>query len=170
MGKYLILIISFVFSLQSSAQVIKYKSYTDAKKGVSILYPENWMNTPIEGTIFFFKRPREEAMQTFAENLNLVIGPVDDLSLEEYAMIQPQKLEKFMNNYKQVSQKYLKINKRDFYEIIYTFKYDKKDLEAIYYVTIKDGKPYELTATATQATFKRFLPVFEKMANSFKIN
>ena len=148
---------------------ITYTKYTDNKNKIAIKHPANWVQKPVDGAAFFFIRPKEETGQKFAENINLIIDPPDDLSLDEYAGVARNKLKTEMKDYQEIKCEYAKYNKRDFFKINYTFTYNQLKMHDVYYVTIYQGKAYSLTCSAITTTFTRFYPVFEAMMGSFEI-
>ena len=165
----LLLMVFFGCGVYSQLANPEYKTYTDAKNGITIKYPANWNKKEVEGTEFFFMRPKEEAGQKFAENINLIIDPPEDLDLIEYAGVAKTKLSNNLKDYREVSSRFVKINNRDFFEITYTFTYNKLKMYDIHYVTIQNNQSYSITCSALESTFKKFQPVFETMMKSLII-
>jgi hypothetical protein len=151
---------------QNKPNATPLQTYSNAQKGITLQLPANWIKKEVPETVFFFKRPKEEAGQTFAENISLITNPPDDLSLEEYATVARNKLREQIAGFHEVKFDYIKINKRQFFRIIYSFTYGSNKMKDIYYVTMKDGCTYDFTCSALETTFKRFFPVFEKIMHS----
>ena len=148
---------------------VAWKTYSDAKEKVSVSYPATWERKQVENTIFFFMAPFIHSGQRFRENVNLVTGPAEDLALIEYLIDARKKLGESVEGFKELKSQFIKIDGRDFVRMIYTFKSQDLVLKDAYYLTVDNGKAYSLTCSALQSTFDKFYPVFEKIAESFKI-
>ena len=145
------------------------KTYTDATRGLSIQYPANWEPRKIDGTVFFIARPKEEQGQKFAENINLIIDPPDDLSLDEYGNVARERLPKQLKNYKELKYEKLTLGGREFFRLFYTFSYNNLQMHDVYYVTVHNNCSYNFSCSALESTYQRFFPVFQKMLASFKV-
>ncbi len=162
----ILLILPFAVPAQTTAA---YKTFSDPKKGLSIQYPANWESRKIKGTVFFLIRPKEEAGQKFAENVNLMIDPPDDLSLLEYGDVARDKLKKQLPNYQELKWDVVKLGGRDYFRLFYTFTYNNLNMHDVYYVTVYKDQSYSFSCSAIETTFAKYAPVFEKMITSFKV-
>jgi hypothetical protein len=150
-------------------QKVTYTTYTDPKEQVSIKYPATWEHKPYSTSVFMFMRPVEEKGQKFRENINLVVGPAQDLYLVEYLADARKKMNESMEGFKELKSEYIKINGLDFVRMVYEFTNSKLVIKSVLYLAIHNDKAYSLNCTALDNTFDRFYPLFETMAKSFKI-
>jgi hypothetical protein len=164
------LLISLVFCFGSYGQK-KAQSYVVYNESplYSFSYPANWNKQPLEGAEFCFIRPKENASQKFRENINLVIDPPDDLTLQEYGEVAINKMSSQMNSFRLFSSGIVKINQRNFYKIVYQFKFKKLMMKDIYFITVENNRSYNFTCSALPSTFSQFQPVFEKIIQSFSL-
>ena len=146
-----------------------YKTYTDAKHGLSMQYPSTWASRTVEGTVLFLSRPVEEAGQKFTENVNLIIDPPDDLDLDEYGTVARERLPKQLTNYKELNVEKVKLGGRDYIRITYTFDFKNLKMHDVYYVMVYKNCSYNFSCSALETTYKKFFPVFEKMIGSFRV-
>ena len=164
-----IVLITFSVGALAQAPAAKYIPFTDAESGVTFRRPENWIKKDVAGTRFFFMRPREEPGQKFMENINLIVDPPDDLSLDEFAGVSRTKLAQQLADYHELKCDYVNYGKRAFFRIFYTFTYSNRKMHNVYSVTMVDGKAYCFTCSALDNTWDRFRPVFENMLKSIVI-
>jgi hypothetical protein len=172
MKKLVALVVACVLVVCAYAQKkTVYKTYSDKQKGYTIKYPSNWNNKTAAGAEFFLYRPVEEPGQKFMENMNLVTGPTEDMYLVEYVKSAEEKMKKEMPDFKIIGGGYGKIGSLDAFQMFYTFsaRNGKYKLHNVLYIMVKDDKAYNLTGSALESTFNRFLPIFDTMSNSFRI-
>ncbi len=150
-------------------QQVAWKTYTDAKEKVSISYPATWEKKDVANTVFFFMAPFLHEGQRFRENVNLVTGDAENLLLEDYLVDARKKLPESVEGFKELRSKYIKISGQDCAHMVYRFTHKDLVFNADYYLIVKGGKAYSLTCAALEADFDKFVPVFEKIAKSFKI-
>ena len=170
-----LLLIFSAFNLFAQ-QKIAYTAYTDPKEKVSIKYPATWESKPnsavsdkdVKG-VFMFMRRYEEQGQKFRENINLVVGPAQDLYLIEYLADARTKMKQSMEGFKELKSDYIKINGLDFVRMVYEFNNSQLVIKSVLYLTVHNDKAYSLNCTALNTTFDKYYPLFETMAKSFKI-
>lgn len=156
-----------LIALLSKAQEMK--TYTDEKTNTSIKYPVDWTYQENPSTVFILMRPLEEPKQIFKENVNLIINDGQGLNLQEYVGVAKVQMRNNLVNYTEISTEYLELGGRKYARIIYQHNPQNLPLKVAYYLTIHNGKSYNLTCSTTQQNFEKYLPVFQEMIQSFKI-
>lgn len=146
-----------------------FKTYTDIKEKVSIKYPVTWEHKPYSTAVFLFMRPVEERGQKLRENIDLFIGPAQDLALIEYLEDARKKYKESVEGFKELKSEFIKINGLDFVKMVYQFTNGNINLRCILYLAIAHDKAYSLNCTALSTTFDKYYPLFETMAESFRI-
>jgi hypothetical protein len=164
-------LLSFVGStiISFAQKETTYKTYRDSKNGLSIQYPANWESRTVPNVVFFLSRPREEQGQRFTENVNLIIDPPDDLTLDEYGSVAIDRLQKQIDGFHELKHEKLKLGGREYYRLFYTFDYKGLKMHDVYYVTVYKDCSYSFSCSALENTYTRFFPVFEKMIASFRV-
>ena len=72
--------------------------------------------------------------------------------------------------YVELSIKYSELGERKYVRIIYQHNTYGLPLQVAYYLTLNKGKSYSLTCSSTHQNFDKYLPIFQKMINSFTIH
>ena len=165
---FLLIGIACCFGSYGQKKAVGYVTYSENPL-YSISYPSNWTKQTLEGAEFCFIRPKENANQKFRENINLVIDPPDDLSLQEYGEVAINKMSSQMDSFRVFSSGIVKINQRNFYKIVYQFKFKKLMMKDIYFITVENNRSYNFTCSALPSTFSEFQQVFEKIIRSFSL-
>ena len=147
---------------------VVFKTYSDIKEKVSIKYPANWEPKPNPQSVFMFMRPAEEIGQKFRENVNLVVGPAQDLYLIEYLEDARKKMKEQMEGFVEVRSEFIKINGIDFVRMVYQFTSNHLAIKSVLFLTVHHDKAYSLNCTAISTTFDRFIPVFDAIGKSFR--
>ncbi len=148
---------------------VVFKTYTDTKEKISIKYPATWEQMPHPTSVFKLMRPVEENGQRMRENINLVVGPAQDLALIEYLEDARKKYKEGFDGFKELKSEFIKINGIDFVRMVYVFTNSKQAIKCVLYLAVNNDKAYSLNCTALEGTFDRFYPLFETMAKSFRI-
>ena len=170
----LLLLVFSAVSLQAQHKVatkkkVAFYTYTDDKEKVFIKYPTTWVHKPYPTSVFMFMRPIEEKGQKFRENINLVVGDAERLDVNEYLIDARKKMKESMVGFQELQSEYIKINGLDFARVVYQFNDSHLVIKSVFYLTVYNGKAYSLNCTALDTTFERFYPLFQQMAESFKI-
>jgi len=170
----LILIGSVVYKVIMEGRV---QLYENQRKGFSLEHPVRWAiveNHP-EGADVIFVSPKENALDFYQENVNIVI---QDLSLNAKM---PQKLDE----YSRIAMRQIKVVFKSGIEVLedaptfldnrlgHKFVYQGQDaklgLKLMHIWTIDNGRAYQFTYSALISKFDKFWPQAEKMLDSFKI-
>ena len=165
-----LIIVVIAFSTILKAQDMAFKTHTDAGAGVSIDYPHTWEFMENPQTVFILIRPLEEPGQQFRENVNLVVGPSQKLTLKEYTEQAKGQMEMYLSGFMIKSTDYEKINGREYAKIVYWHTTNNLPLQVVYYITLKNDKAYNLTFSAIVKSFDKYEPVFNNIVQSFKIS
>ncbi len=139
-------------------------------KKISIQYPDTWETMENPNTVFILIRPLEKQNQIFRENVNLIVDDAKGLGIQEYTGFMKKQLNNQLPGYKELSSNFLKINNKDYVRIIYRHNTNNLPLQVANYTFIYKEKAYQLTCSSTQSKFEDYLPIFEKMISSFRID
>ncbi len=155
--------------------------YDNNAEGFRIQYPQNWtMEEGASGTLVAFKSPQDTG-DTFLENVNIVIEDISQagkVTLKDYedaalALLKEasSKPDANLADIKKVDGKEITIDNTPARYIAYTstFKPNSSKLYSRQYFTIKNGKVYIITYTASQQKPDTFMDLVKSMVDSFQI-
>jgi hypothetical protein len=141
-------------------------TYENSEKGISILYPSNWLPMENEFGIAFFPL----SFDNQPPGVSILIRPSASITVEE-----------LVNNViKDVSQQVLKfklIEKNPFslggvnaYNILFTHfdSTTQTEIQTLQAFTIKNGKDYGITYQASAQDYSTYLPIIKQMIHSFR--
>jgi hypothetical protein len=138
---------------------------------VSIKYPSDWIAKDYSGIEFVFMRPQVSAGDTgFKENFNLTIsGTMGFKSIETYAQALPDKLKDYLKHFVKLSGEILTAGNLKCAKTVYNYSKDGFVVKVALYQFMKHGQVYSITCTATKETYSKYVTVFDKAGNSFKL-
>jgi serine/threonine-protein kinase len=168
----LVLVVSFVFLGALQCQAQEQKVYESPYFGFSISYPADWRTTELGGIIVFLS-PLESADDNFSENVNVVVEDLSSapgITLKEYADISASNLEAMLAGLKIVDRSSTVIDGKEAAVITYTRPERDLKLKQRVYIIISNNKGYNLTYSAKEDSFDKFLPQAEVIIKSFKVN
>lgn len=169
----LLLIFSNLAHSQSPTAASKWKKYFSPDKSFEVSYPENWEFNPKAGmgTIFVILSGRENDSDDFADNVNLIIQPLNgmDMTSEEFGISGKPFLRKMVTDYKEIDSKVVKLASREAYMILYTGKQGQYSLKYNQLFFVEKGKGYVFTYTCKPESFNNFIKTFIGITNSFVI-
>jgi len=158
----------------------KMLTYENSTYGIRMQYPSNWHkeqnlssgsdNDSMLVDVVKFSSPAKNASDTFSESLDLKIDNISD--------IQPITLAKYANNSIEDLRKDFDVIKLDrnatlsdnpAYKLVYNGAEEGVNLQAMLILTIKGDKAYIISYNAEPAKFSYYLPMLQKMIDSFQI-
>lgn len=142
-------------------------------KPFSIQYPSNWKpdDSGTNGTTFFLFSPFENTDDTFSENVNLLLQNLPDkkMDLEGYVKLTNSQIKDnpYIQDIEIIENK--TYDKNNYHQMI--FKGTQNGNKFTYYQRywVMDHIAIILTFTAQQNTYSKYLPIGEKILNTFKI-
>ncbi len=108
----------------------------------------------------------------FRENINLIIQDLKgyNINLDQYVEISEGQINTMIIDGNIIKSERVKgSNNRELHRIIYTGKQEQLDLKWLQYYWVVNEKAYILTLTTEVSQFENYLPVGEKIMNTFKI-
>ncbi|MBW4507455.1 MAG: protein kinase [Scytonematopsis contorta HA4267-MV1] len=142
--------------------------------GMTIQYPKGWekLVTPdrITGNFARFVPPKEANSDLYQENINLIIHdlPENSRELQQFTQSNLDDI-KQSSDVKILEQGETQLANQNAYQVIYTIKEDKIDVQRLQVWTIKDNKVYIITYAADINQYNQYLNTAQKMISSFDI-
>ncbi len=138
----------------------------------TISYPADWeLKTKFNGTDSMAMSQPEDAADTFRENINVVIEPVQVQSRKAYFDANMKTMEKVMHGFKIISTNTITLASGiQATHLIYLHEINGVNAKNRAVFIYEKGKGYVITATAKSTTFEKFNPQFEEIIQSFKIS
>ena len=166
-----LLVVSFLVLGSVLCQAQEQNVYESPYFGFSISYPADWRTTELGGIIVFLS-PLESAEDNFSENINVVVEDLSSapgISLKEYADISASNLEAMLTGLKIVDRSSTVVDGKETAVITYTRPERDLKLKQRVYILISNNKGYNLTYSAKEDSFDKFLPQAETIIKSFRI-
>lgn len=167
---FLSIIIIFCAFFQVQAQEeAAFKTVTEA--GVSIEYPNDWTNQKsLMGTTLFIAAPLESEKDGFSENVNVVVEDLHgaEMTVDEYAGFTKTQIKTLITNNNILKSEKTTFQGRDAYTMEYTGQQGAYKLHWKQIYFIEKGKAYILTYTAEGDKFATYLPIADRIIQSFK--
>lgn len=146
-------------------------AFDSDKDGYSLDFPSKWqtrehfMSTSVIGL-----SPLESAHDAFAENVNVVVEELGaGVPLATYTKASGQNLAKFLNQYKLIENKTVRLHGHDAQRLVYEHAQGQFKLRALVYLLVEGDRGYVLTCTAERASYPKFQGQFEKICQSFAL-
>jgi serine/threonine-protein kinase len=154
------------------SKIIVYNTYENLHYGFTIKYPDGWGVAENQmGTVVIFSTPLENALDVFAENLNVVVQNISpDMTFREYTETAVKQLQAVFPSVMTVETvEPATLSGQKAAKLIYVGKGDQADIKMMHMWTLSGTKAYILTFAATERDFDRFYPLVKKSFNSFRI-
>lgn len=148
-------------------------SYENGQYGFALKYPASWSFAENQGgAAAIFYSPRENALDIFQENVNIVVQDISQnpMSLEKYtetAITQMQAV--FGTNLEILDSSPVFIDNRPAHRFIFIGKGPGGNLQYQCRWTLAGTTAYQITYTAIASGYQRHLPQAERIMKSFKI-
>ena len=153
--------------------LVTFKTYQSAKDGLQMAYPKSWVvkDHPEPNVLVAFIAPNDNALDTFAENVNLSTFDMADAprSTDDYAKIVVEQMSTFFANVKVVSKIPFLVAGRKGYRLIFTIEKDDPKKLVVYVFTI-DKTGYNILYIGSQERYPHDLPLMDLMAVTLKVN
>jgi hypothetical protein len=161
------------FGVAQSDLFLKYSKYS--KEKYSIEYPETWRidTSNIPRAEFSFFSPKEDEIDSFSENINLIVRDLtkqnlsSDATLEEFEEFSEKQIKTLAVDVTEFSAKKIELNNSECYEINFDMTYQKFRLHTKQFYFIKNSKSIVLTMTCEQGKLEKFKPIWNRISSSF---
>jgi serine/threonine protein kinase len=151
-------------------------TYDAPNSGIKIKYPKNWTKeettNPITGTVVRFSSPKEGAGDPFQENLSVEIQDFSGqpVTEQQYTKEARKQIYQFVPNANIITElKDQKSGNSSGYQVVYTGRDGGQKLQRMQMWAVRNNKAYVLTYEAEEQKYLEFLPVAQKMIDSFEV-
>ena len=148
----------------------RFATYEEKGYGIKIKYPKDWARKENQvGTVVVFISPKENAIDPFQENFNIVVQDVaTGMDLKQYTATAILQMKTVFNNVILSDPAPVRVAGRDGMKLEYIVKAEF-DLKVIHEWMLKDNHAYQLTFIADKDHFEQYWPTVQTMLNSFQV-
>ena len=174
-GFFLILFFtkSIFFFAQSGTKDVLTDWNSIVDSSFSISYPKTWTldRSGENGTSFYLFSPFLSSNDVFQENVNLIIQDVKGygITLDEYTQFSIDDIGKSIQNSRILENIRKNAHGLSYHKMVYTGEINGFNLTFMQYYWVENEKVYLLTFTAEPDQFSKYLPVADRILNSFVI-
>lgn len=167
-GVALILIISSIFISQHQFEV-----YKNEFQGIAIKYPAQWIvDEKTKGVVVSFIAPKENDLDIFQENVNIVIQDIPDTKMDikgfsETAITSIKSV--FRNALVDVESVPMSLAGYPAHKYVYILKAPQMELKLMHVWLIKGLNVYQITYTAFASQFEKYEGDVKRMIRSFRV-
>jgi hypothetical protein len=142
---------------------------------IQIEYPPNWNSIELEDPRIsvVFMSPSEGPNDLFSENVIVIRDELKvKLSLNDYSKLILQGFGSTISDYNELESKSIILGELPAKQIVFSGKDPNVgafDVQGVYVWTIEDNIAYAMMFVAEKSKFSAYLPAFEKMIETFKI-
>ena len=171
----LLIIFLVLFTVNPRNIAVKYKSYSNENLQIKIDRPENWLQANrrdiVTGEVVSFKYRPENGSDSQPIEISIYIKDFNNLS-------RPLTFNEYQTRILQLhnlTEEDVKINRdvtlanNPARQIIYSLEKNSKQLKQLEIFTLKNNQAYSLIYTAPQYKYNKFLPIANRMIDSFEI-
>ena len=156
----------FAFTTADAAGV---KPYVNAKSGVNISYPADWVKSEnVPGALVAFGAPKEKANLKMVENVTLTVQelPQEFATMDKYTKMYEKQREQTPDPPKVIESKKMKLGGQPAQSIVCVGKQNGMDIQFWQVWTVKDAKAYLFTYGAEKSSYTKFLKEAERIIAS----
>ena len=160
-----------IASPTSSININKFLTYQDSTLGIKIDYPAGWTHELHAGSIVTFLAGLESDSNTYPAGLGIKIQHLKskNISLNNITKIQIKNLTQNHPDFKLIESTESKIGGNSAHKIVFTATdYKKNERQAMQIWTLKGDKAYLITYKAEPGKYAKYLPIIQKMLDSFQ--
>ena len=160
-----------IASATSSININKFLTYQDSTLGIKIDYPAGWTHELHAGSIVTFLASLESDSNTYPAGLGIKIQHLKskNISLNNITKIQIKNLTQNHPDFKLIESTESKIGGNSAHKIVFTATdYKKNERQAMQIWTLKGDKAYLITYKAEPGKYAKYLPIIQKMLDSFQ--
>ncbi len=147
--------------------------YANSEKGFKIRPPKNWKidESGRFGTTVLFINPNidMEDKNSFNTNINIMTGYADNLDMDAFIRLQRSTESNFIQNYKEISNKIIRINDNDAHLIDGTYTMGVFKLRGLQLAVIHNGIAYSVTSAALESMWGKYKDLIEVSLLTFEI-
>jgi len=146
-------------------------TYQDSTLGIKIDYPAGWTHELHAGSIVTFLASLESHSNTYPAGLGIVqhMTSSKNISLNEITKVQIKNLTQDHPDFKLIESTDYKLGGNNAHKIVFTATDNKKnERKAMQIWTLRGDKAYLITYKAEPGKYTRYLPMIQKMVDSFQ--
>ena len=149
-------------------------TYENPTYRIRIQHPSDWEKLEFSqrNIVVIFRSPRENSSDTKLENLLIQVGnlPSQNIPLDEVVRANINKLKQSLIDFELIELNATTLSgNNSAHKVVYTNREGEDELKTMQVVSIKEDKIYLITYTAEASRYNRYLPIIQKMIDSFRI-
>jgi eukaryotic-like serine/threonine-protein kinase len=147
-------------------------AYQDSTLGIKIDYPAGWTHELHAASLVTFLASLESDSNTYPAGLGVKVQHMKsskNISLNEITKVQIKNLTQDHPDFKLIESTDYKVGGNNAHKIVFTATDDKKnERKAMQIWTLRGDKAYLITYKAEPGKYSRYLPIIQKMVDSFQ--
>ncbi len=151
---------------------MRFKPYSNATYGFKIKYPKTWqIRENAEGAAVVFISPKETPLDTYSENLSIVIQNLNGrmMPLGQYTQEAIYQLTHTLKNIQVLNSNDLLLSGRASHKFEYVIKGDLQ-IKIMHIWTLKDKAAYQITFGCDVDRCNDYMSTVNEMIDSFEFN
>jgi hypothetical protein len=147
--------------------VVKFVTWESPTHGVKINYPSNWrVEYGLKPPLFVaFKSPKESPSDTVLESVFIGLNAIPNITLEEYIRVQINNLKTKCPHCPIIESVFITLKGQQAHMIVF----DRNGRRVKHVHTIRGNKLYRIVYNAEISKYDSYLPIVQKMLDSFEI-
>lgn len=161
-----------VLEMETGDDSIVYETYISEQYDFQIDYPEYYYILEwVMGSVVSFSSKKDGENDWFRESINIIVQDLwgSKITLEEYYTLSSWELEKFITDMEIVSTSETILWGQSGYEIVFTWRQWQYNLKRKQKFMIFDNTAYIVTYTAQWEGYHKYINIFDKIFDSFKV-
>jgi eukaryotic-like serine/threonine-protein kinase len=174
-----VLLISPNLALSQISIDSPFHTYENSDFKIKIDYPISWQRVE-ESNSILFSSPYESNIDTLQESLVIDVRffAFEDLFTLDYFINDPNggfkaRAQAEMNNFRIIEESYINFANTPAYKVLFTETLDREgvshELMEMYIILLISDRAYTIQYIAEPTTFNNYLPIIERMLNSFQV-
>jgi hypothetical protein len=152
--------------------LVTFKTYLNETDGIQISYPKTWTvkANPTQGVLVAFVSPKDNALDTFAENVNVSTYDMSKLphSTEDYAKIMVDQLTMVFEDIKLVQKSYFPMAGQSGYRMVLKITGEEPKTIVVYAFMI-ETMGYNILYVGEDLRYPKDRPLLDAMALSIRV-
>jgi eukaryotic-like serine/threonine-protein kinase len=172
-----LLLITPNLALSQTSTNSPFSTHENRELGIKIDYPIAWQRVEDFSSVRF-SSPYESNFDTLQETLviNVEFLPFQDLFTLDYFINDPEagfRAQAQLNNFHIIEESYINLANTAAYKVVFTETFDREGVPhqfmEMYVILLKSDRAYFIQYYAEPNTFYNYLPIIERMLNSFQL-
>lgn len=152
-------------------QNVPLSTYENSDYGIKIQYPETWSQVGPAGGMVTFMSPLTDNDDNYRENVQIKVADhPSSISLEELTRFNINDLNATVKEFKLIESKSITLDGHPAHTIVYSGVYNNINFQSLAAWTVLDNRAYNIWFYGKQVEYETYLPVIQKMLDSFEID